>query len=352
MDVEKSKPLHYSLTLDNRGSEAVGPFQLDMGATFENLLQPNSETSLRLINASLSQELLYVTAQHSVVLNGEGTKLTFGLKASNSVPGTDPLTAIDLKTDARTATVELSHPFIRSRNLNLQGLLGFEARDSKTYTLGVPLSLDRTRILRFGLDFDNTDAKGGTNTISAELSHGLLGLGANPTGDPLNSRQFGRADFTKLTLDLSRTQDLGALSPKFANWSVNGKITAQMTGDPLLSSEECAIGGAQYGRAFDSSTLSGDRCAAAGLEMRYQMQKTGPLSSLQLFGFYDIGGVSNLDPGSPAGTQHLASTGLGARFGFGKGYSGSIEIDKQLKNSGGGIVDTNPRIFISMKGEF
>lgn len=351
LDTKEDRPFEYRFTLDNRGSDAVGPYQLDFSVTANNLIHQNSSTQLRLVNASFNRELLFATLEHKAVISPRGTTLSFGLKASRSEPGTLIFTDIELETESTTAFIELRHPLIRSRNRNLEIYGLFEAKNSETVSLGTSLSRDRLRSLRFGLDFDSTDQRGGLNAISFEVSKGLTGFGANANSDPLNSREFGRVDYTKATLDISRTQQLGFFNGDLAAWSVFGKAQAQFTGDALMSSEECSIGGSDYGRAFDSSTLSGDRCYAASLEVRYQSKWTGPADALQLYGFYDVGSISNLDTDTTSDSVSLASAGLGARFSFLNRYSGTVEIAKQLRNSGGGI-DNDPRIFFSLSGEF
>ena len=352
LQTEPEKPFQFSITADNRGSEAVGPLQLDAKLVFANLIAPNSETSLRFVNAAASKELLYLTAEQRFVLNSEGTELSFGLQRSNSEPGTQIFKNIELEASATTAFLTLTHPLIRSRTKNLEVHGTFEARNSETLSLGLPLSQDRVRSLRFGFDFDNTDKVGGLNTVSVEISKGLSKLGASDVGDPLKSRQFGEINYSKVNLDMSRTQQLGALSPELSSWSVYGQLTAQLTSDPLLSSEECGIGGTEYGRAFDSSTISGDRCFAGSLEVRYRASNPGIFDSLQLYGFYEAGSVSNLDADALPGTNTLASAGLGARFAFMERYSGSIELAKQVRNTSGGINNSSPRVFFSLSGEF
>lgn len=352
LDVAEEPLFYWNFTLDNRGSDAVGPWQADVQLTFNNLIHQNSRTEFRIVNSSLNKELIFGTVEHTAVLNDLGTTVSGSLKHSQSEPGTPIFKAIELETEATTTAFEARHPWIRGRNKNLEIYAGLEARDSETQSLGTPISSDKIRSFRFGLDFDNKDKSGGLNTASIELSKGLSAVGAKANDDPLNSREFGLVDYTKATLEVSRTQQLGALSPDLANWSIHGAALGQFTSDPLLSSEECSIGGEDFGRAFDSSTLSGDRCGALSVEVRRQMAGNGVFKNLQLYGFYDLGSVSNIDPGGPIGSVSLASTGLGARFGFTDRHSGSIEITKQLRNSGGGIDDSTPRLFVSFKGEF
>jgi hemolysin activation/secretion protein len=351
LQTEPEKPFSFAVTVDNRGSEAVGPLQVDTRFDIANLLAPNSETNLRFVSAAASKELLYLTAEQRFVLNSEGTELSFGLKRSSSEPGTQIFQDIELETSATTAFLIISHPVIRGRAMNLEVHGAFEARNSETLSLGVPLSEDRIRSLRFGFDFDNTDKMGGLNTASFELSKGLSGFGASENGDPLLSRQFGVVNYAKLNLDLSRVQQLSVLSPALSSWSVYGQITAQLTNDPLLSTEECSLGGLDFGRAYESSTVSGDRCFAGSLEVRFQAPKPGVFDSLQFYGFYEGGSVSDLDPGTSTDSDTLIAAGLGARFAFMDRYSGSLEIAKQVRNDTG-ATDGSPQVFLSISGEF
>lgn len=348
LDTEEEPPVAFAFTIDNRGTDAIGPFQLEASARFNNLLHPNSQTRLRFANASLSRELVFGEAEHEAVLNAHGLRLILGLRGSQARPGTDTFQAIELETKAFTGYAELRYPVIRSRDQNLEAYGRLEARNSETTALGAVLSRDRIRSFRFGLDYDRADEFGGLNTASVELSRGITGLGANSNDDPLNSRADGRVDYFKATIDLSRTQQLGYFNDGLAAWSLFGQFRAQFTGTPLLSSEECTLGGSELGRAFDPSTLAGDRCVAALAELRYQVANTGFLDSLQLYGYADAGSVSDVGGGS----SRLSSAGLGARFGINQNFRGSVEVNRQMSNTGGGVDTRSPRLFVSISGEF
>lgn len=348
LDVEEESPVTYAFSMDNRGSEAVGPVQIQLSAAMNNLLQQNSQTRLRFANASFDRELLFGELEHEVVLNDRGLSFTLGLRASRAEPGTSIFRAIDLQTEATTSYAELRFPYIRSRNRNLFYYGQIEARDSETNALGETLSEDRLRSVRVGADYDNADDFGGLNTVSVEISKGLSGLGANSNDDPLNSRADGKIDYFKGTIDLSRIQQLAYFDADLSAWSLFGQMRGQFTGTSLFSSEQCGLGGSELGRAFDPSTLSGDRCAAALAEVRYQVEETEFLDSLQLYAFADIGTVSDVGSGS----SQLSSAGLGARFNLADNYRGSIEINKQLKNTGGGIDTQTPRVFVGISGDF
>ena len=118
-----------------------------------------------------------------------------------------------------------------------------------------------------------------------------------------------------MTGEASRTQDLER------GFSLYGSVFGQWTDDPLLSAVECGLGGARYGRAFDPSVITGDRCAFALGELRHDFDVGGTFWSdlvdyTQVYAFADHGRIWNVD--APLGTAEqddASSAGLGLRLG-------------------------------------
>ncbi|KUF08658.1 ShlB/FhaC/HecB family hemolysin secretion/activation protein [Pseudoponticoccus marisrubri] len=342
----------FSLSLDNFGTEAVGPYQLTFSSTVQNLLHRNSATSLQLVLAHPSEELAYGSIEHSFVVGTEGTEISLGGRFSTSEPGIDALTAIDLSSEARTWFLGVDHPFIRSRNRNLIGYATFEGRDSETDSIGGLLTQDSIRSLRFGFNYDTALESGAILVAMVEASLGISGLGANGNSDPLNSRADGRVDYRKLTFDLSYRHPLNGLLGDDAPWTFAVATTGQLTGQPLLASEECSFGGGQFGRGFDPSTISGDQCLGLDLELSRSVDAGAALDSLQVYGFADYGAVRNLDSGAPSGWANVASAGFGADFGFSDALSGSLEVGVPLRNSTTLDLDRTPRATFSVSWDF
>ena len=69
---------------------------------------------------------------------------------------------------------------------------------------------------------------------------------------PESSRANGEHDFTRAKLSATRIQDLWA-----PNWSAYMSLAGQYAFDPLLASEEFALGGPVYGRAYDAGEENG-----------------------------------------------------------------------------------------------
>src|SRR6185437_9133865 len=83
------------------------------------------------------------------------------------------------------------------------------------------------------------------------------------TGSALLSNPYGQSDFTKLTFNTSRLQEL---NDKF---SLLAASAGQVSNAPLLVSEQFGFGGPVFGRAYDTSEITGDDGIAASLELRY-----------------------------------------------------------------------------------
>lgn len=355
LKVEPAPKLEGGASLDNRGTDAVGTNQLNANFAVNGLGGRASQTALNYATVEQGSELQYIALNHTEILGNEGTALTLGWAESISKPGTASLRLLENKSDSKTGTLKLSHPFIRTRQENLTAHAKYEPKDTGSKSLGALTSQDKIRSVRLGLNYDKADSSEGINQVLLEYSFGIRGLGASDYSNPLKSRADGKPDYQKLTVNLSRKQELGYFSPSLSKFSVNAALMGQHSGSGLLSSEECGIGGQQFGRAYDSSEITGDSCLAASLELRFTPNTEGtPIKYAQLYGFYDGGTTTNETPLSAADTKtkSLTSTGLGVRFGLGQYLSGSIEAAKPLTRIVANKGNENARVFASLSVRF
>lgn len=322
--VIEHKTIDLNASFDNRGTKTSGPREYTLGAGVNSILGLYEKTTVNWVNTTEEKELRYLSVQHDEVLNAEGTKLTLSGNRSRGEPG-EGLRDLDLRSHNVTLSASLSHPFIRTRaeNLSLSG--GITSRDSKSEQLGQISSNDHTRSVRLGGSYDFSDSWDGVNLFALDLYQGVEAFGATRNDFGAKSRARGRSDFTKLTLDMSRTQQLGS------GFALVAAATGQYAATSLLSSEEFGYGGSQYGRAYDSSEITGDSGAAAKLELQYtdQVEDIG-LKYYQPFVFYDFGVTHDRDPVNEKATRTGASTGIGIRFGLTDHFTGSVELDLPL----------------------
>ena len=332
---------------DNRGSKFNGPYQFLGGVTVNSLLGDHSRAGLQGVFTSQTDELLFLNAFYDLPINQEGTRLFFSSSVSKSEPGST-LKQFNINGDSSSITLRLTHPFLRSRAKNLTGHLGFSGRNSTTKILGLLDSEDRLRVMNIGVSYDYADEYKGVNLIRLNLSKGLNIFDATESGSSNLSRSQGKSNFTKLTGNLMRIQ---SLSP---SWNILGAASWQYSFDKLLASEEFGVGGSQYGRAYDSSEITGDHGIAFKVELQKAFRPAWDyLSDFQLYSFLDYGSVWNkVQTSTGAKRQDLTSIGLGMRFNITDSISGYLEMNQPISDNVAAEGNKDPRLFFSLSNRF
>jgi len=335
------KPVDLLARIDNRGTEARGPWQYLGSATLNNTVARAHEAfTVTYAGTFEVEELQYLLFGYKQVLNSEG--LTFFANASYGIgrPGTELLRQLDYRTKSQVLEAGLSYPVIRSRELNLiLSGLGFVTNDVSTIEGSVPditgkfhpvgelNTRDRLRGFRLKADADWADSFLGINQVNVTFSQGIDGLGSTANDNPIASTNAGRVDFTKIEGTFTRTQ------PLFWNFSAFVAAYAQYAATPLLVSEQCSYGGRFFGRAFDPSQMLGDHCWMALGELRFDVPHAiKKLTRAQLYAYADHGEVYNIDPA--AGTprmQHGTSAGAGVRAEWETIYSADLSLAKAVE---------------------
>ena len=147
------KPIDGNVTVDNRGSRFLGPYQVSglVGANSE--LGLSERIQLRGIVTTNIDELKFIEGSYQQPVGPEGTTL----RASGSYTETQPgasLSRLDIEGDSAAFEAEVRHPFVRSRRQNLFGDAGFRFRDSSTDVLSQRLYDDHVRSVYVGGAYD------------------------------------------------------------------------------------------------------------------------------------------------------------------------------------------------------
>lgn len=340
-------PAEGYLALDNHSTRTIGPNILQAAARLNSPLGLNESLTLRTFTVPEStEELRFGQVRAQLPVGTDGATVAVDLWRSQIEAG-GQLEPFDVESMEKRAALELAYPWLRSRALSLYVNAQFEYRDTEQDALGFPLFDDEIRSLRLGIFAYVADGWGGATTVTATVSQGLDVLSASRPGDPLLSRFDGDPQYTKLSAELIREQEVaGPLSAQIA-------LAGQMTGDRMLSSEEFRLGGGLYGRAYDPSELVGDEGAAAAIELRYDLASPiDAVSGLQLFGFYDVGAV--WDDIAGLGTQRfsLASAGFGVRFTLLEQLAVTLEVANPLTRDVFEEGDDNWRAFFATSFQF
>lgn len=337
------KPVAANLALDNRGTASVGPFQIDASVDLNDQFGAFDQTSFRTILTPHVDELRYFDLAHTEQIGFDGTTWVVGARRNWSVPGAD-IRLYDITSTSSTLRTGLAYPLIRSRSETLRLTGDLTLRNSWSHSNGEPLTNDRVRFATLGASWDVSDSWQGSNLVQAGLSRAFDTLGA--TVDD-KSRPDTALTFTKITASAQRIQPLPG------NFSVLAAFDSQFTTDKLVSAEQFGVGGKIYGRAFDSSAITGDKGASVKSELQYTPTLDVPhLKYLQLFVFGDYGRTWTYVDNFSQTYQYLASAGGGFRFGLGERVSGSFELDTPLASKT--IGDDNPgvRAFFTLSARY
>lgn len=303
--------------LDNHGSKYLGPGQASVGVTANQLLGVNDQWRLMAVDTGNS-EMSYGQLSYSQVLTVEGLKFAATLSQARTQPG-DILLPFNVRGRGDTTSLVLSTPWLRTRNNSVIARATYDHANISTEILGTRVIEDRLRVLRLGMSWRLLDRLDGQSVLDLEFSQGLGGTQAS---DLLKSRSGAKGVFNKLTFDYERVQHFSS------SMSLALGLGGQWANTPLLSSEQYALGGRRFGRAYEPAELVGERALAVRIEPRYAAALDLPgVRSYQLFGFYDIGQVWKVGsptPGQPV-RQSLASAGVGSRFFLQKNLVASLE---------------------------
>jgi hemolysin activation/secretion protein len=334
------KPVDWFGRLDNRGTKARGPGQFMTQAVANNWLRMHESLVLTYAGAFQNRELTYYGATYRQVLTSDGLTAFANASYAFGRPGTPELELLEYQTRSQYLETGLSYPVIRGRerNLNVAGLWFWSQDRGSFFDMPYvpPSTLDKMRGFRLKADADAADQYGGINQANFVFSQGIEGMGSTENGNELASRAFGRVDFTKLELTLSRMQ------PLFSGFSVLTAVYGQYALTPLLVSEQCGYGGRVFGRGFDPSQFIADSCLLALGELRYDFSLgIKELTQTQLYGFVDHGWLHNIAPvvGTPRYVD-AASMGAGLRLGWLNSLTADLSITQVLQ--GQGVTGTQP----------
>ncbi|MGB9154595.1 MAG: ShlB/FhaC/HecB family hemolysin secretion/activation protein [Alphaproteobacteria bacterium] len=341
-----NKPFEASYVFDNRGSKYVGPWQNTISGTANSLFGLYDSTRLRVFTSTPdSNQLLGGDILHEEQIGSYGTKLSFLASHTHTQPG-DVLTPLQIVGNSDLFEVKATQPFIRSRMENLIGRILVDYHDTVTDIFKtIDYTTDRLRVARAGLTYNIVDSLRGNNLVDAQLSQGMDIFGATSSGAN-RSNAVGDSSFTKINMDMSRTQPLPS------NFSLMTGATMQHSFNPLLADEQFSLGGSDYARAFDPAELLGDQGLAGKGELRYNGNVGAQyFNSYQLYTFYDLGRVWLLQGAAgTSGTSVLSSTGVGVRMTLTENFSANFEAAVPLVAPAQDQTSYrhDPRLFMSL----
>ena len=245
------------IDLDRNGTDALGLVRLG------GLLQVNSPFGRG--DGFTATALSTTTGGLKFALLGYNTPLgSDGLKVGSSLSLVDyqldkKQFALDLHGKASTLNLYGLYPLVRSRNLNLFGLVSGDRKsysDSRGAISTTKKTVDAFSVGTTG-DFRDSLLGGGVSTLEATLSHGSVKYDGSRQGVDDDER------YTKLTYGYTRLQDL-VTNRALIYVALHG----QATRNNLDTTEQFRLGGPDGVRAFNSGEGTGDLGVVATGELR------------------------------------------------------------------------------------
>jgi hemolysin activation/secretion protein len=189
---------------------------------------------------------------------------------------------------ANTASAFTTYPFVRSRNLNVYGQLGYDNIYMVNNSFGFQLSQLTVNQGNAGLSANSRDnfLGGGINSMGAIATYGNVGSSnAGYTSvDNITAQTLG--SFARYNLNFSRLQAISNTTHFTLNTS------AQLATQNLNSSQLFMLGGPSGVRAYPVGQAAGNQGLLLQLELHQQLLATSsPIGSLTSFAFYDYGTV-------------------------------------------------------------
>jgi hemolysin activation/secretion protein len=333
------------IRLDNTGSRYLGPYQAQV--QYDTMLIDGQWTRFSGLVSLPTDELQSLSLRHIIPLYPR-LAMDMAVSYTSAYPGYS-LEIQDIESDTFSVASGLTYYWRRQRDEILTSRLGIEARQTSADILDTPLSRDRLRMVQFDTTYAAPDSYWGYSTISGTITQGLPVAGASNAGAANLSRAEAEPDFTSLRVAAGRLQ--GVDDDVQAYLALEGQYASK----PLYSSEEFGYGGAQFGRAYDNSEITGDHGVRAAIELRYTGWQDADGVSATPYIFYDIGKVWNKDR-AQLPHESASSAGAGVRFnteaGVSAGVGVAVPLTRKADQPTQGGNGSSPRVIMDVQYAF
>jgi len=326
LKVADQLPVSGTVELNNQHASDTDPWRLQATLRYDNLFQRDHGITLTASVAprepSQSRALIL---NYSVPLDSGDTLIVYGVNSSSAV---ETLGGTSVLGNGTTLGLRYAIPFEGGGGAH-SVTLGADYKDLKEkIVFAGETSSTPLRYLPFHAGYNGSwSHKDGQTTASATLTAASASLLRRDvicprTALPLDQfackRSGGSGSFAALRLGLRHTQSFG--------WgSVALRFASQLATQPLASSEQFALGGAETVRGYLEGEASGDHGVAGSIELRSPNWARAAnslgdtiqaieLSEVTLFAFADVGRTQLTEPlADQAARVPLLATGAGLR---------------------------------------
>lgn len=323
---------------NNYGTDFSGNYRLTGGANVNNLMGIGDKFT-GVILSSESAHTTYGSLGYSMPVGPLGTRVGVSYSKVDSEVGAE-LRQLGIENEADVWNINVTHPFIRSHNVNLVGQVSYTSKDiEETWgadfvaldpTLGSEESLS---IFAFGIsgdlrDYGSYGASFNTYSLSGDI-------GTIDFDSVTASRIDAEDEYLKLNYDFSRLQRLHNDLVLYAH------LRGQYSQDRLVTSEQKSLGGPHGVRAYGVGEGLADQSVLLSLEARYRLNlDSDVIRGSMVYGFIDAGhGRVNDALAGTTDEYNRSGYGVGIQFGF--GYDPGMSLNANVAWNTQNDDDTN-----------
>lgn len=306
VDIAPGPAIEGNVALDNYGNRYTGQAHAGATANFNNPLRHGDVLSVSALSSGSG--LSYGSVAYDSLLNGRGTRVGSSYSALDYRLG-GALDSLDAHGAAHVASVWAIQPFVRSRQVNLYGMIGYDLLKLRDRVDIGAIKTDRR--LKNGTvsltgDVHDVLLSGAVSTWSVSWTWGRVGFDDEAAHllDAATTRTQGR--FSKWTASLSRLQKLSPMSSLYL------AFFGQWTDRNLDASQKMIAGGPFTVRGYDMGTISGDSGYLGTVELRHDLVFAwAGQSRYQVVAFVDSSRVTLNETVWAAGTNNAMLSGAG-----------------------------------------
>jgi hemolysin activation/secretion protein len=222
----------------------------------------------------------------------------------------------------------------------------------------IPISDTLTHVIQARLEYRGTI---GDNWGMTDFGIGLTaspgGIGSKNSSEAFEAARFNAdPQYVYLSLDGTRTLELGAWVDVLSNWTWQLRADAQFASTNLLGSEQFSAGGVNSVRGYEQGEVIGDNAVFLSQELQLpgyvrplRLGNYEATSILRFFLFQDFARTWSTDKLPEETAFNLHSAGLGMRYQLGQTLSANLSHGWQLRETGRSSTTNSYRTHISVQ---
>jgi hemolysin activation/secretion protein len=331
LKVQDALPLHGGIEVNNRYSQDTTPTRLTASLRYDNLW--NRQHGLGLTVQTVPEnpdESRVFSASYTWPLASGNFLAFYGVKSDSDVAAVGTLNVVG-KGVILGARYIL--PLRGSEDFFHTATLGVDHKDFDQAVRLIGSGGFNTPItyMPFTLGWDGTWlGQGRSSKLGVAFNFHLRGL----VGDEqefADKRFKGRPGYAYLRGTVSHSET------GRGGWGASARASWQLAGQPLISNEQFAIGGAETVRGYLESAAMGDKGIALSLEAstpNFSKRLSDALDDAHGLAFFDGGTVKVIDPITADDHYTLAGAGLGLRMKGWRGATVALDWAVALKDLG------------------